>query len=115
MAVKLVAAFAKEQRLDFVQFQPGVFNQWMADFHDVETKTDVIGAVTGEGIKTDFKPLHASRFFRGGFFFDGVHNGADKGNFVHRFRFVFAPALIRRSEITLHLAALLRLTNIAND
>lgn len=101
VAVKAIAAVTKQEGFNFIEFQPGMLNERMLNFYDVETETDVIGAVAGKGIEANFYRFDPARFFRGGFFFDGVHNCADEGNFVHRLLRLFFPAFIYRVDSSL--------------
>lgn len=67
----------------------------MLRFHDIKTETDVIGAMAGEGVKPDFYPFYPARFPGDGLLFDGINNGANKSNFVHRSnQFLFNPIRI---------------------
>jgi hypothetical protein len=58
---------------------------------DLKTELHVLGAVAGERVETDFNELDAFGALRGGLFFNGVNNGADEMDFVHKMSFKSLP------------------------
>lgn len=94
MAVKLIATLAPQQRLQFVQSQPRIFDKRTALLDDVKAEPDVVSTVARKGIKTDFHPFYPIGFLRGGLFFNRINDGADKVDFVHNFGLVLVATLI---------------------
>lgn len=94
MAVKFVATPAAQQRLQFVQFQPRVFDERATLLDDVKAEPDVVGAMARKGVKTDFHPFYPIGFLCGGLFFNRINDGADKGNFVHNISLVLVATLV---------------------
>jgi hypothetical protein len=114
MPVKDAPALALQRRLDFIQFQRGIFEERMAVFNDVKAETNVVGAVTGKGVETDFNPFHAPGLLGGGLFLHGFNNGTNEGDFVHNFNLLLMAVLICRIVTTLDVSAFFRSTKIGN-
>src|ERR1035437_8462778 len=85
VCLELMAAFrATHERRDLGQSKRRVFEQAAVFLHQVETELHVIAAVAGERVETDLDELDAPGVLRGGLFLNGVNDGADEMDFVHR-------------------------------
>lgn len=113
MPEKLVPALAQQEWLQFIELQRGILEERVVHFNDVKTETNMVGAMAGQRIKTDFNPFDAPGLFEGGLFFNGFNNGTDKSDFVHNIiGFVFG--IFRRNNTKLRFLSFLRSTGIAN-
>ena len=92
MPVKFMTALAQQERFELVEFQPGVLDEGMIRFDYVKAKADMVGTMAGERVKTDFYPFNTAGLSLGGLFFNGINNGADKGDFVHNFNLLLHSA-----------------------
>jgi len=83
--LELVPAFcAPHERRDLRQRERGVLEQPALLSDDFKTELHVLAAVAGERIETDFYGFDALRALRGGLFFNGINDGADEMDFVHK-------------------------------
>lgn len=85
MAMELMAALvAPQRRLHLGELERGVLDERDFLFDDVEAEPHMVAAVAGERVETDFDGFDAFGALRGGLFLNGVNDGADKMDFVHK-------------------------------